>query len=255
MKDPAFLFYDGDAARDVSHMNRLERGAYFDLIQAQRKFGGFTMEQIRKILGKDFEEVWPALELILFKTETEKYYIEWVENSIQNRKQHAEKQRKRIQDYWDGKKKKEDTTEIPRNNHGYSLENENENENENEIVIKIESEKIPCKEIVDLFNSKCISFSKVTKLTDSRKTKIKARWSEMGSIETVTTLFEKMESTAFLKGENKENWKATFDWVFENDKNWVKIIEGNYDKNKTNATNQQNSQKPKGSEQQSLLRV
>ena len=107
-KDPAFLFYDGDAARDVSHMNRLERGAYFDLIQAQRKFGGYTVEQIRKILGKDFDEVWPAIELILYKTDLGKYFIEWVQISIENRKDHAEKQRKRIQDYWDKKKLEEE---------------------------------------------------------------------------------------------------------------------------------------------------
>ena len=138
MKDPAFLFYDGDAARDVSHMNRLERGAYFDLIQAQRKFGGLTVEQIRKVLGKDFDEVWPALELILYKTETEKFYIEWVQVSIENRKQFAERQRKRIQDYWDEKKNNNDSNVIPRNNHGITTDIPLENENENEKVIKYE---------------------------------------------------------------------------------------------------------------------
>lgn len=143
MKDPAFLFYDGDAARDVSHMNRLERGAYFDLIQAQRKFGGCSVEQIRKIFGKDFDEVWPAIELILYKTDLGIYYIEWVQISIENRKEHSEKQRKRIQDYWDKKKIEEENKEeiiIPRNNHGITtvipLVNENAIENENEIVIK-----------------------------------------------------------------------------------------------------------------------
>jgi hypothetical protein len=137
MKDPAFLFYDGDAARDVSHMNRLERGAYFDFIQAQRKFHGITMEQVRKIFGKDFDLVWPAIELILLKDSEDKYYIEWVRNSIENRAEHAEKQRKRIQDYWD-KKKKENDLEIPRNNHGKSMDlplvNENEIVNENENI-------------------------------------------------------------------------------------------------------------------------
>jgi hypothetical protein len=147
-KDPAFLFYDGDAARDVSHMNRLERGAYFDLIQSQRKFGGYTVEQARKILGKDFDEVWPALELILTKDENGKFYIEWIQDSIEERKVFAEKQRKKIQDYWDNKKKEEEEKEIkkqqkrnkskdePRNNHGITvdipLEEEDEDENEDE---------------------------------------------------------------------------------------------------------------------------
>lgn len=117
-KDPAFLFYDGDAARDVSHMNRLERGCYFDFIQAQRKFHGITIEQARKILGKDFETCWSALELILSK-EKEFYFIEWVRESMEQRKKHAEKQRKRIQDYWD---KKKGESGIPRNNDGKSMD-------------------------------------------------------------------------------------------------------------------------------------
>ena len=103
-KDPAFLFYDGDAARDVSHMNRLERGCYFDFIQAQRKFGKLKQEQVKKILGADFDECWPSLEMIL-SHEGEYYFIEWVSISVAKRKAHAEKQRKRIQDYWDNKKR------------------------------------------------------------------------------------------------------------------------------------------------------
>src|SRR3990167_10136186 len=87
-RDPAFLFYDGDAARDVSHMNRLERGCYFDLIQAQRKFGGFTVEQAKKILGKDFDTCWESLTLILSKQD-DLYLIEWIKESTIKRKENA----------------------------------------------------------------------------------------------------------------------------------------------------------------------
>lgn len=127
-KDPAFLFYDGDAAKDVSHMNRLERGCYFDLLQAQRKFGGYTVEQARKILGKDFDECWPAIEMILTKGDDGKYFIEWVAESTKKRKQYADKQAKRIKEYWDKKKENESfrgiTEAIP-------LVNENEIVNKN----------------------------------------------------------------------------------------------------------------------------
>lgn len=150
MKDPAFLFYDGDAAKDVSHMNRLERGCYFDLIQAQRKFGGYTVEQARKILGKDFNDCWPAIELILSKDENDVYYIEWVRNSIIKRKEHAELQRKRIQDYWDKKKKETDELDSPKQYDGNTvvlpLVNENENENVNEDLVKIKKVKNSFKE-------------------------------------------------------------------------------------------------------------
>lgn len=136
-KDPAFLFYDGDAARDVSHMSRLERGCYFDLIQALRKFHGITTEQARKILGSDFDTCWESIEMILSKDSEGKYYIEWLRESVKKRAQNSEIQRERIQKYWDEKKineeKREKNTSIPRNNHGITtvipLEIEIENKN------------------------------------------------------------------------------------------------------------------------------
>lgn len=143
-RDPAFLYYDGDAARDVSHLNRLERGCYFDLIQAQRKFHGFTVEQARKILGTDFESCWPAIEMILIQDPDGRYYIEWLRASEEKRAQNSERQRKRIKDYWDSKTTPEkkvsgNTTVLPRNNHGTTvvipkIENENENIEDNKEI-------------------------------------------------------------------------------------------------------------------------
>ena len=66
---------------------------------------------------------------------------------------------------------------------------------------------------------------------------MRLRISEIGGIEKALPLlkqiFEKMQESNFLKGDNKRGWKASFDWLFENDKNWVKVFEGNYD-NKPN---------------------
>lgn len=146
-RDPAFLYYDGDAARDVSHMNRLERGCYFDLIQAQRKFHGFTVEQARKILGTDFEACWPAIEMILDQDPDGKYYIEWLRESVKKRAENSEKQRKRIKDYWDKKSKNGNTAVLPRNNHGTTvdipkIEIENENiEEDKEIGVQGKEKK------------------------------------------------------------------------------------------------------------------
>jgi len=130
-RDPAFLFYDGDAARDVSHMDRLERGAYFDLIQAQKKFHGYSMEQVRKILGKDFETVWNALDLIL-EQENGAYYIPWLRTALEERAQKNENQRKRIQEYWDKRKNRGNTMEVP-------TEDENENSISNKDIRDIDN--------------------------------------------------------------------------------------------------------------------
>ena len=120
MKDPAFLFYDGDAARDVSHMNRLERGCYFDIIQAQRKFGRLTIDLIQKILGKEFETCWESVKICL-SYDNDMYFIEWLENSTIKRKEYSESRRKnRLSDNQEDKK-------IISESYVKHMENENEN--------------------------------------------------------------------------------------------------------------------------------
>ena len=95
-----------------------------------------------------------------------------------------------------------------------------------------EKDKIPYEKIIDLFHSFCPSYSKVMKLTESRKKTIKARYNEYNQdISIFETLFRKAEESNFLKGNNDRSWKATFDWLI-NPNNMVKVLEDTY-KNKT----------------------
>lgn len=92
----------------------------------------------------------------------------------------------------------------------------------------------PYQDIADLWNGICSSLPKIKSLNDSRRTKIRARLSEFGGdpsswLGRVRNLFERVSASDFLCGQNKNNWIATFDWIFENGKNWVKVEEGNYD--------------------------
>ena len=36
-----------------------------------------------------------------------------------------------------------------------------------------------------------------------------------------------------MSGDNDRGWKASFDWLLENDSNIMKVLEGNYPKNKS----------------------
>lgn len=85
----------------------------------------------------------------------------------------------------------------------------------------------PYKEIVDLYNSICISFPKVKSLSDARKRAIGARLKTY-SVDDFKTLFEKAELSDFLKGNNARNWSANFDWLIA-DTNMAKVLDGNYD--------------------------
>lgn len=113
-------------------------------------------------------------------------------------------------------------------------DNENEDEKEKEGGSGEEKTKIDFSAVIDLFHRCCPGFPKVTKLTESRKGKIRVRLGEMGGMELAEAVFRKMAASKFLNGDNDRGWKATFDWVMENDKNWVKVSEGQYDDRKTN---------------------
>ena len=113
--------------------------------------------------------------------------------------------------------------------------NENNENNENNIYNHLSdgmSEKTSdlIQSIVDEYNMICVSFPRVTKLSDSRKKAIKARLKQY-TRDDFTTMFEKAEASNFLKGGNNRNWCADFDWMIK-DANMAKILDGNYDKDK-----------------------
>lgn len=97
-------------------------------------------------------------------------------------------------------------------------------------------------EIVDIYNRTCISLTKVIKLSESRKKAIHARLLKY-SVAEVTKAFEMAQASDFMKGSNKTNWKADFDWIM-NDSNLIKIIEGKY----SNLGDMPNPQKDKQAE-------
>lgn len=84
--------------------------------------------------------------------------------------------------------------------------------------------------IVNMYNDICISFPRVTKLSDGRRKAIKARL-RIYTIDDFRKVFELAEESDFLKGCNNRNWSATFDWLVK-DANMAKVLDGNYSKNK-----------------------
>lgn len=94
-----------------------------------------------------------------------------------------------------------------------------------------DKERIQYQQIADMYNDTCVSFPRLTTLSEARKKAIKARL-KVYSIEDFKRLFEKAEASSFLKGANDRNWSATFDWMLK-DSNMAKILDGNYD-NKSN---------------------
>ena len=87
-------------------------------------------------------------------------------------------------------------------------------------------ERIECQQIVDMFNSICVSFPSVRSLSSARRKAIKARLNTY-TVDDFKQCFENAEASSFLKGSNPRNWMANFDWLIK-DTNMAKVLDGNY---------------------------
>lgn len=112
---------------------------------------------------------------------------------------------------------------------GYSnaLEEEREEEREEDKETEEKRDRVNYQAIVDMYNDTCVSFPRLSKLSESRKKAIRARLNTY-TVEDFKTVFQKAEASPFLKGKNSRNWSATFDWMMK-DANFAKILDGNYD--------------------------
>lgn len=97
---------------------------------------------------------------------------------------------------------------------------------EKELELELEAEKNKYQLIADMYNNTCVSFPRLTKLSDNRKKAIGARLKKY-SLEEIQRVFDLAEKSDFLKGNNSRNWSANFDWLM-NDANMAKVLDGNY---------------------------
>lgn len=94
------------------------------------------------------------------------------------------------------------------------------------------SEKLEYESLVNYFNehTKGVFGTVRMPLNEVRKKYMRARIREFG-IESFKEMVQIASRSAFLKGENKRSFKATFDWMIK-PSNYQKIIEGNYEDNR-----------------------
>jgi hypothetical protein len=87
-----------------------------------------------------------------------------------------------------------------------------------------------CDQIVSIWNSERGKLPEVLKLTEPRRRKILSRISGDSDFhKTFAAAVQKAAHTPFLCGDGKRGWRASFDWMIENDTNAVSVIEGKYD--------------------------
>jgi hypothetical protein len=120
-------------------------------------------------------------------------------------------------------------------------EKEKEIEKEKESEIENPSDELSVKILLDgfkdTFHELCPSLPRITKLTDQRRSHLRARISEHGE-ETVRNVFRIAGQSKFLSGDNQNRWQASFDWIIA-PTNFMKILEGNYNNKEHNEGNGQ----------------
>lgn len=104
---------------------------------------------------------------------------------------------------------------------------ENKETKNNNTTINNIKNNIDYQLIADMYNATCISFPKLTKLSDKRKKTVRARFNQGYTVEDFKRLFELAEGSSFLKGGNGRSWMASFDWLIA-DANMAKTLDGNY---------------------------
>lgn len=119
-----------------------------------------------------------------------------------------------------------------------NFDSENSDEQQDNSVNPNEKVLTPkeCQKVSDYWNREVdrtgANVAKVAAMSEPRQNKIRIRWKEFAKVGPANDVFREIVrqvcGSKFLQGDNNRGWKCTFDWIFENGKNWVKVYEGNY---------------------------
>ncbi len=130
--------------------------------------------------------------------------------------------------------------EVIHKDNDISTDTRHVEENKKEISIKkeinIENKNYSGFEeaTVTAWNSFCDKFpilAKIREMSDKRRTSLKHRFMR-DSFRDFEKILEAIKEQPFLQGENDRKWVVSFDWIIENDTNYLKILERKYkDKN------------------------
>lgn len=94
---------------------------------------------------------------------------------------------------------------------------------QNEVLL---NPKLDYQKIISIFNEVCADLPKA-RLTDNR-IKLIDKILVKYTLEDIGQVFQNTRSSNYLSGKIKD-WRANFDWLL-NPKNFIKVLEGNYDK-------------------------
>ncbi len=97
---------------------------------------------------------------------------------------------------------------------------------------KINTEKIshcPQEKIIELYHRILPSLQRVEKLSDRKKSNVRARWREHPDLQFWEEFFNDVAQTDFLLGGGNRGWQADFEWLINKEK-FSEVLKGKYKK-------------------------
>jgi hypothetical protein len=91
-----------------------------------------------------------------------------------------------------------------------------------------ENVRVPFAKILSVWNENRGDLPSVVRLTEVRKTHIRARWKQYPDINLWIDAVKRIAASDFCVGKNSQGWSATFDFMLQESK-FAKILEGVYD--------------------------
>jgi len=219
-KDPAFLFYPNDYIGGTMGMTFEEKGAYIELLMLQFNRGHMTSQMIGQAIG----QLWVKVQDKFKQDKDGRYYNERLETEISKRQNFIQSRFNNLS----GKNqysKKDGHTDGHKTTH-------KEDENRNEIDYE---------SIIENYHSLCPKLNKVIAINGLRKGFMNTRVGEFG-MEKVISVLRLAGESEFLNGKNDKAWKADFEWILR-PQNFIKILEGKYNKQFKDENNIRNNQR------------
>ena len=199
-----------------------------------------------------------CIEEELFISNNDKFFSQSLDRRKQNmlnlRKKKSEAGKKGMASRWESNNtditqlKQSNNTDITKHNKGKerivkdSIVKESKKDKEPKGSMSIANTN-DLQSILDYWNQHS-KLKDITQITPKRKKFLEVRIKENG-IDSIYTTIDNCGLSTFMRGDNNKNWIASFDWVFGNPNNFIKVLEGNYVQDKDSKGNDDLSRRAK----------
>jgi uncharacterized protein YdaU (DUF1376 family) len=253
---PYMQLYVADYLADTAHLTTEEHGAYVLLLFSYWQTGKALKAERLSSISRLSNERWTNVE----QTLAEFFHVKngvWTHKRVEADLEKAGgKSRKNSEA---GKKsalarslakqelERDETTSVQRTlqrtfNHARSRDTDTDTDTDTEDQKHMSSgkpndvpmaERIPYKEILDLYHENLKSLPRVRLFDEARKKAIRSRWlvdERFQKLEFWAKFFSHIDKSDFLMGRTKDPWSGCgFDWILK-PANFKKIVEGNYNR-------------------------